>query len=106
MKIIFLIATKKRRRNLNADNESFHRTKQKLKVDNENKSIIEKVIGEDEIKIVKIVPSLIIGKNHARVRCSLGKGHNIDNTNCPCPVPYCSSGFLAAILCTGVDFFF
>ena len=73
------------------------------------------MIGEDEIKIVKIVPSLIIGKNHARDRFSLGKGHHIDNTNCPCPVPYCSSGSLAstfnaypadlkhAILCTGTD---
>ena len=76
------------------------------------------MIGEDEIKIVKIVPSLIIGKKYARVRCSLGKGHHIDNTNYPCPVPYCSSGSLAstfnaypadlkhAILCTGTDFFF
>ena len=65
--------------------------------------------------IVKVVPSLVIGKNHARIRCSLGKGHNIDNTNCPCPVPYCSSDSLAstfnaypadlkhAILCTGTD---
>jgi len=55
-------SNKKRRRNLNADNESFFHNKKKLKVDNENKSIIEKVIGEDEIKIVKIVPSLIIGE--------------------------------------------
>ena len=65
--------------------------------------------------IVKVVPSLVIGKHHARIRCSLGKGHNIENTNCPCPVPYCSSGSLAstfnaypadlkqAILCTGID---
>ena len=65
--------------------------------------------------IVKVVPSLVIWKNHARIRCSLGKGHKIDNTNCPCPVPYCSSGSLAstfnaypadlklAILCTGID---
>ena len=102
-------SNKKRRRNLNADNESFHHAKKKLKVDSENKSC------EDEIMIVKVVPSLVIGKNHARIRCSLGKGHNIDNTNCPCPVPYCSSGSLAstfnaypadlkqAILCTGID---
>ena len=65
--------------------------------------------------IVKVVPSLVIGKNHARIRCSLGKGHNIDNTNCPCPIPHCSSGSLAstfnaypadlknAILFTGID---
>ena len=115
MKIIFLIATKKRRRNLNADNKSFFHNKKNLKVDNENESITEKVMGEDEIKIVKVIPLLIIGKNHARARCSLVKEHHIDNTNCPCPVPNCSSESLAstfnaypedlkhAILCSGTD---
>ena len=87
----------------------------KLKVDNENELVNEKVIGDDEIVIVKVVPSLVFGKNHARVRCSLGKGHHVDNSNCPCPVHNCSSGSLASsfnaysadlkhvILCTGND---
>ena len=52
----------------------FFTTTTKLKIDNENESISETVIGDDEIEVVKVVPSLIIGKNHARVRCSLGKG--------------------------------
>ena len=98
MKIIFLIAIKIRKRNLNTDNDSFFTRKKKLKVDNENEFINEKVIGDDEIVIVKVVPSLVIGKNHARVRCSLGKGHHVDNSNCPCPVPNCSSGSLASTL--------
>ena len=59
------------------------------------KNISEKVIGDDEIVIVKVVPSLVIGKNHARVRCRLDKRHHIDNFNCPCPVPNYTSGSLA-----------
>ena len=93
----------------------FFHNKKKLKVDNENESTNKKVIGNDKIVIVKVVPSLVIGKNHARVRCSLGKGHHIDNTNCPCPVPNSLSRSLActfnaypadlkhAILYTGTD---
>ena len=57
----------------------FFTTTTKLKIDNENESISETVIGDDEIEVVKVVPSLIIGKNHARVRCSLGKGIQIIN---------------------------
>ena len=58
--------------------------------------ILETKIGDDEIEIVEVVPSLDIGGNHARVRCSLGKEHHIDNSNCPCPVPNCTSGSLAS----------
>ena len=35
--------------------------KKKLKIDNENEIDSEKVIGDDEIVIVKVVPSLVIG---------------------------------------------
>ena len=63
MKIIFSIVTKKRR-NLNADNVSFSSQQEKLKIDNENEIVSEKVIGDDEIVIVNVVSSLVIGKHH------------------------------------------
>ena len=114
MKVTFSTVTKRRRRNLNAGNVFFH-NKEKLIVDKENEIISEKVIEDDEIIIVKVVPSLVIKNKHARVRCSLGKGHHIDNYNCPCPVLNCTSGSLVStfnaypldlrevILCTGID---
>ena len=57
----------------------------------------------------------IYWEKHSRVRCSLGKGHHIDNSNCPCLVPKCAYGSFAStfnaypldlrevILCTGID---
>ena len=39
----------------------------------------------------------MIGKNHSRVRCEYGKGHNIDLVNCHCPIPNYKSDFLACI---------
>ena len=60
MKIIFLIMIKKRR-NLNDDNSSFYNTK-KLKIDKLDEYIYEKELGDDDIGVVKVVPSLVIGK--------------------------------------------
>ena len=93
----------------------FFTTTTKLKIDNENESISETLIGDDEIEVVKAVPSLMIGKNHARIRCSLGKEHHIDNSNSQYPVPNYTTGSLAStfncylldlrekILSTGID---
>ena len=54
MKIIFLIATKKEEEILMRIMILFFTTTKKLKVDNENESITEKVIGDDEIVIIKV----------------------------------------------------
>ena len=39
----------------------------KLKIDNVDEYICGKVIGDDEIEVVKVVLSLVIGGNHSRV---------------------------------------
>ena len=52
---------KERRRNLNDDNPSFYHTK-KLKINKLDESIYERKLGDDDIEVVKVVPSLVIGK--------------------------------------------
>ena len=55
---------------------------------------------ESEVKIAKVVLSLVIGNNHTRRRYSHRKGHANAPTNCPCPIPYYKSEFLACTLNT------
>ena len=75
-----------------------------MKIDHVNESICGKVIGDDEIEVVKVVLSLLIGEIHSMVRCSLGKGYHINNSNCPCPVPNCTSRYLESTFnCYSLD---
>ena len=60
---------KKRRINLNDEILIFIILK-KLKIDKLDESICENKLGDDDIEVVKFVPSLVIGKYHSRVRCS------------------------------------
>ena len=78
---------KKRRINLNDEILIFIILK-KLKIDKLDESICENKLGDDDIEVVKFVPSLVIGKYHSRVRCSWGKGHDRYYSTCPCLVPH------------------
>ena len=49
----------------------------KLKIDNVDEYICGKVIGDDEIEVVKVVLSLVIGEIIQGF--SVSKGHNIDH---------------------------
>ena len=60
-KIIFSIVTKKEEETLMLI-FFFNTARKKLKIDNENEIISEKIIGDVESKIVKIVPSHVIGE--------------------------------------------
>ena len=51
----------KKRRNFNYVNSSFY-NKKKLKIDKLDEYIYEKKLGDDDIEVVKVVPSLVIGK--------------------------------------------
>ena len=62
-----------------------------------DKSICEKKLGDDDIEVLKIVPSPVSVKNHVRVRCNLGKEHDRYRSTCPCPISHCKSGSLARI---------
>lgn len=64
MKIIFLVVIKKRRRNLNDDNLAFHLPKKQLRIDKVDDSVCENKFCDDDMEVVKIVPSLVIGKHH------------------------------------------
>ena len=55
-------SNKKRRRNLNDDNISSFHTKKKFKNDNVDESICRKVIGDDEIELLKLYRRFLLGE--------------------------------------------
>ena len=75
----------------------FSSFQKELEIDKVDDSICENKFDDDEIEVVKVAPSLVVGKNHSRVRSSLGKGYFQDHSTCPCPVPHCKSG---SLVCT------
>ena len=66
-----------------------------------------------KLRLLKLYCRLLLGEIIQGF--SVGKGHNIDHSNCPCPVPNCTSGSLSitsncyppdlreTILSTGLD---
>ena len=94
MKTMFLIVTKKEEEILMTIIRLFIMPK-KLKIDKFDECICEKKLDDDDIDVVKVIPSLVIGTNHSKVRCSLGKGYDKDHATCSCSVPHCKSGSLA-----------
>ena len=51
--------------------------------------------SRDEVEIINVVPSNIIGKKRSRTIFVYSKEYLNDSNNCPCPVPYCKLGVFA-----------